>query len=115
MYRQGRGTGLMMMGLRHLSGMTLLVLLAGCGPIPVHQAEQVCLRDAQLAKRPGGEIAMGVGTGGGGVRTMGRFEVEISSDYIFGRDPSDVFARCVQRRSGQLPTRSLADQPDWRR
>ena len=57
---------------------------------------------------------MGVGSGSGGTRSYGSVELEISSDYIRGRDPSDVFNRCVQRRSGQKPERVLADQPGWR-
>jgi len=56
----------------------------------------------------------GVGSGSGGTRGYGSLELEISSDYIRGRDPSDVFNRCVLRRSGQMPVRVLADQPGWR-
>ena len=83
----------------------LLPVVAACGPVPVDQAERSCLR---------GSIAMGVGSGSGGTRGFGSVELEISSDYIRGRDPSDVFSRCVQRRSGQMPERALADQPGWR-
>ncbi|RMC32483.1 hypothetical protein [Paracoccus alkanivorans] len=96
-------------------GLLLLPLLAACGPVPVDRAERSCLRDAELASRPRGEVAIGaIGGGGGGTRAAGRVELEISSDYILGRDPSDVFNRCVLRKSGQLPTRVLADQPGWR-
>jgi len=55
-----------------------------------------------------------VGSGGGGSRLGGSVDLEISSDYIMQRDPSDVFNRCVVNRSGQMPTRVLADQPGWR-
>ncbi|WP_272860246.1 hypothetical protein [Paracoccus stylophorae] len=100
---------------------TLLVLLPliaavpACGPVPVAQAEASCLRDAELAARPRGSVTMGVGAGRGGFTGgFGRVEVDISSDYVAGRDPSDVFNRCVVRRSGQIPTRPLYDQPGWR-
>ena len=92
----------------------LIAVMAACGPVPVDQAERICLRDAQLAERPRGSVAMGVGSGSGGTRGYGSLELEISSDYIRGRDPSDVFNRCVLRRSGQMPVRVLADQPGWR-
>ncbi len=92
----------------------LLAVLAACGPVPVDQAEQTCLRDARLAERPRGSVAMGVGGGSGGSHTFGRVELELSSDYVMQRDPSDVFNRCVLRQSGELPQRPLADQPGWR-
>lgn len=92
-----------------------LLFLTACGPVPVGRAEKQCLRDAELAAGPKGEIAIGAIGGGGGTRLGGRVELEISSDYIVGRDPSEVFNRCVIRRSGQMPTRPLADQPGWRR
>lgn len=72
------------------------------------------MRDAELAARPRGSVAMGVMGGGGSTHAAGRVELELSSDYLRGRDPSAVFSSCVQRRSGQLPSRALADQPGWR-
>lgn len=97
-----------------LTVLTLLIALAACAPVPVERAEASCMRDAELASRPRGEVTMGVIGGGGSAGPVGRVELEVSSDYLMGRDPSDVFNRCVMRRSGQLPTRSLADQPGWR-
>lgn len=92
----------------------LLAGLAACGPVPVDQAEQSCLSNAESAIRPRGEVAVGAYGGNGGSDIGGRVQLEISSDYIMQRDPSDVFNRCVLSRSGQLPTRALADQPGWR-
>lgn len=92
----------------------LLAGLVACGPVPVDRAERSCLRDAELAQRPRGEVTLGVGAGGGGFNGgFGRVELDVSSDYLMGRDPSDVFNRCVLQRSGQMPTRALADQPGW--
>lgn len=112
-----RGANRLMTSGRHACGLLFLLAagLSACGPVSVEQAEKSCLRTAELASRPRGEVAIGaIGGGGGGTRAVGRFEVEVSSDYIMGRDPSAVFDSCVSRKSGQLPTRSLADQPGWR-
>lgn len=99
----------------YLTGLALVASLAACGPVPVDQAERSCLRDARLAQHPRGSVTMGVGGGdGGGLHTMGRVSVEVSDDYIMGRDPSEVFTRCVINRSGQMPTVPLESQPGWR-
>lgn len=88
-----------------------LLGLAACGPVPVAQAERTCLEAARDARGPRGEI--GVGAGSGGFRG-GYVSIGVSSDYLSGRDPSEVFDNCVRRRSGQMPTRPLYDQPGWR-
>ncbi|MDO5529252.1 MAG: hypothetical protein Q4F71_07600 [Paracoccus sp. (in: a-proteobacteria)] len=103
--------------LRHIAPAAALLgaaVLAGCGPLSVADAETVCLRDAELAARPRGEAHIGVGLGSGATTTRAGVKLEVSSDYIMGRDPADVFARCVQRRSGEMPTRPLHQQPRWR-
>lgn len=92
----------------------LLTGLAACGPIPVQQAERSCLEDARSATGPRGNVAVGVGSDGRSVNPVGRVELSISSDYLMGRDPADVFNRCVMRRSGEMPTRPLYDQPGWK-
>ncbi|MDO5659305.1 MAG: hypothetical protein Q4G36_13415 [Paracoccus sp. (in: a-proteobacteria)] len=90
------------------------VTLTACGPLSVAEAERVCLRDAELAVRPRGEAHLGVGIGGGSTSTRAGVKLEVSSDYIMGRDPSDVFNRCVMRRAGEMPSRPLVQQPGWR-
>ncbi|WP_430464904.1 hypothetical protein [Tabrizicola sp.] len=92
--------------------MTLFALppLAACGPIPVDQAERLCVERANQALRPRGEVALGVGSGG---RAVGGLDVTISSDFLLGRDPAQVYDACVKARSGQFPTRALGDQPGW--
>jgi hypothetical protein len=87
-----------------------LLLLAACAPIPVERAEQMCLNDARLATGPRGTLGVGVSTDG----PRATLDVTVSSDYLAGRDPAQVFAACVRRRSGQPPTRPLYDQPAWR-
>lgn len=85
--------------------------LAACAPLPVDQAERICRDSARDALGP--RTRAGFGVGSEGVRG-GFIEVGISSDYVMGRDPSQIFQECVQRRSGQMPTRPLYEQPGWR-
>ncbi len=80
--------------------------LAACGPIPVDQAERACAEDARLAERPRGRVGLGVGSGG---RAAGMLDVTISSDFLLGRDPSQVYDACVKSRSGQFPTRPWSE------
>jgi hypothetical protein len=78
------------------------MLLAACGPETLAQAERTCLHQARLAEQPRGVLELGVGTGGSRHAAL---DVEITSDFLFGRDPADVWQSCVVHRSGQLPTR----------
>lgn len=89
--------------------------LAACGPLPLADAERLCQGDARDAISPRGEVAIGVGSSGNGLKPLGRFEVSVSSDYLMGRDPAEVYASCVQRRSGLPPSRPLYEQPGWKR
>lgn len=88
-----------------------MLLLAACGPIPVADAERLCFDRARLAQQPRGEVAVGVTSDGG---AASRIELDITSDYIMGRDPAVVFENCVVARSGQLPTRPLYEMPGYR-
>ena len=87
-----------------------LILLA-CGPIPVQQAEKQCLQRALLAKQPRGEVGFGANSNG---KTVANFELNVSSDYLLGRDPSAVYDICVEQKSGQAPSRSLYSFPEWK-
>ena len=79
-----------------------LAALAACGPVPLAQAERDCLEDARLAERPRGTLELGLGSGG---RRHAGLELDISADYLVGRDPEKVWQSCVYNRSGQVPTR----------
>jgi hypothetical protein len=96
------------MGTRSLLLMLTALSAAACGPVPVYQAEKECLEQARLAQRPQGEVFLGVNSDG---KVIAEGSVALSSDFIAGRDPSEVFKRCVYTRSGQFPTRSLSDMP----
>ena len=83
-------------------GLALVGSLAACGPVPLAQAERDCLQDARLAERPRGTLELGIGSGG---RRHAALELDISADYLAGRDPEKVWQSCVYSRSGQIPTR----------
>ncbi len=91
--------------------LALTVLAAACGPVPVEQAEANCLQRAELARRPQGTLGFGIGSGGARFAGVG---IDISSDYLMGRDPAQVYAACVQAQSGQPPRVPLYDRPDWK-
>lgn len=90
--------------------LTVLSPLMGCAPLPVDQAERICVEQANQALRPRGRVGLGVGSGG---HAVGGLDVTISSDFLLGHDPAQVFDACVKARSGQFPTRALGDQPGW--
>lgn len=83
------------------AAVTLLLALAACGPIPLAQAEAECLERARLAEAPRGKVTFGVSTEG----PYAGAEVEVSSDYLQGKDPSQVYDQCVYQRAGQMPSR----------
>lgn len=96
--------------LRMSLALAVLLPLLACGPIPVDLAERQCLEPARLAQQPRGSVGVGASSDG---RVAGTFELMISSDFIAGRDPADVFNSCVKQKSGQFPSRTLYDQPGW--
>lgn len=89
----------------------LPLLLVACGPIPVDRAERQCLDRAQLAAKPRGMVSAGVTSNGD---TRAGLKLEVSSDYLLGRDPSAVFDACVYQKSGVPPTRPLYSFPEWK-
>ena len=88
-----------------------LLLLSTCGPVSLQQAERECFQRARLAQQPRGEIGVGIGSDG---RVRSNIELNISSDYIQGRDPSAVFDQCVYEKSGMAPSRALYSYPEWK-
>jgi hypothetical protein len=87
------------------------VVLLACGPVPLAQAERECLQRARLAQQPRGEVGVGIGSDG---RSRSRVQLEVSSDFIMGRDPSAVYDSCVYQKSGQVPSRPLYSFPEWK-
>lgn len=90
--------------------LVLPFLLAACGPMAVDQAERQCLDRALLAKKPQTTGFIGLSNRG----PQASLSVQVSSDYISGRDPSAVYESCVYQKSGQPPLRPLYTFPEWR-
>lgn len=94
-------------------GLALLfpALLVACGPMSLAQAERQCFERARLAKQPRGEIAVGASSDG---RAAAEFELNVTSDFLLGRDPAAVYEMCVMQKAGEPPSRPLYARPDWR-
>ncbi|MFN3991831.1 MAG: hypothetical protein ACK4IU_02860 [Tabrizicola flagellatus] len=88
-----------------------LLALTACGPMSLAEAERQCFERARLAKQPRGEVSVGVASGG---RKSAGLELNISSDYLMGRDPSAVYESCVMQKAGEPPSRPLYARPDWK-
>jgi hypothetical protein len=87
------------------------LVLAGCGPMSLAEAERQCFERARLAKQPRGEVSVGASSNG---RTSAGLELNVSSDFLLGRDPSAVYESCVMNKAGEPPSRPLYMRPDWR-
>ena len=88
-----------------------LMLLVACGPVSVQQAEKACFERARLAQHPRGTVGVGINSNG---KPGGVLDVQISSDYLQGRDPSAVYDQCVVQKSGQMPSQPLYSRSDWK-
>jgi len=80
-----------------------VTMLAACGPVSPERAADMCEDRARAATGPTGEVGIGVGSNGG----SGSIEIGITSDYIQGRNPYEVYESCVRQKSGQGPIRPL--------
>lgn len=77
--------------------------LAACGPVSPERAADMCEERANAAVGPTGQVGVGVGSDG----ARGKLEIGITSDYIQGRDPYEVYESCVRQKTGQGPIRPL--------
>ena len=89
-----------LIGCAALAGFTLL---AACGPVSPQLAARQCEERARQADGPFGEVGVGFGTGG----AKSHIELGVTSDFIRGRDPYEVYDTCVREKSGQGPIRPL--------
>lgn len=82
-------------------------VLAACDlppPDPARVADQ-CEEQARAAQAPTGSVTLGVNNRSGG---FARGSVGVTSDFLTGRDPVQVYESCVFRRTGELPIRPPA-------
>ena len=89
----------------------LVMLLVACGPISVQQAEKACFERARLAQQPRGTVGLGVNSNG---KTSGLLDLQVSTDFLQGRDPSAVYDQCVYQKSGMPPSQPLYSRSDWK-
>ncbi len=89
----------------------LLLVVSACGPVSLEQAEKACFDRARLAQHPRGSVGLGVNSNG---QTSGLLDVQVSTDFLQGRDPSAVYDQCVVQKSGQVPSRPLYSRSDWK-
>lgn len=82
----------------------ILLALAACGPVSPELAARQCEERARAALGPTGEIGVGI-TSDGDTRTS--LEIGVTSDYLYGRDPYQVYEDCVRQKTGQGPIRPL--------
>jgi hypothetical protein len=90
---------------------SFLLLLASCGPVSLPQAEKACFERARLAQQPRGEVSLGANSNG---QTSAGLELQVSSDFLQGRDPAAVYDQCVYQKAGQPPSQPLYSRPDWK-
>lgn len=77
----------------------------------LQEAERQCFERARLAKQPRGEFSIGASSDG---RKAAGFELNVSSDYLLGKDPAAVYEMCVMQKAGEPPSRPLYMRPDWK-
>lgn len=89
-----------------LTGAMALSACAKPQPISVEQAMAQCTQKARAAVKP--EVSVGVSIGvGHKVRTGVGIGIGLSSDYLKGTDPYEVYETCVVAKSGVKPTQPL--------
>ncbi|WP_281984571.1 hypothetical protein [Thalassorhabdomicrobium marinisediminis] len=90
--------------MRLVSLSVLLAGLAACTPAPVtpEQAAELCEDRARAAQGPTGSVSVGVNSNSG---PSAGLAVGLSSDFIRGRDPVEVYESCVFDRTGAAPIR----------
>ena len=80
------------------------LVLTACGPVSPELAARQCEERARAATGPTGEIGIGISSDGD---TSAGFEIGVTSDYLQGRDPYEVYESCVRQKTGQGPIRPL--------
>ena len=82
----------------------LLSAIAACAPAPIEpeRVAEICEERARAAQGPTGGVTIGTNSRTGG---FGALEIGLSSDFLAGRDPVDVYESCVFDRTGSTPIR----------
>ncbi|QMU58264.1 MAG: hypothetical protein GKR98_08695 [Boseongicola sp.] len=78
--------------------------LAACGPVSPELAADQCEERARATAGPTGEVGVGIGSGG---EVSSKISIGISSDFLRGADPHQVYESCVREKTGEGPIRPL--------
>ena len=95
--------------MKQLLVLPVFLALTACGPVPLVQAEAECRSRADQAAAPSGSVGVTFSSDGS-VET--NLSVGVTSDYLNGRNPSEVYNQCVLARSGQPPARPYIIRSD---
>lgn len=90
--------------MRRAAFISVALLLAACElppPDPARVAD-ACEERARAAQGPTGQVTVGINNRSGGFADA---SVGITSDFLRGLDPVQVYERCVFERTGELPIR----------
>ena len=90
--------------MRFVLPVLMLGWVASCGLVDPALAAQRCEERARAAQSPTGEIAFGVNSNSGAFTNA---KIGLSSDFLQGRDPAQVYDACVLQLTGELPIRPL--------
>lgn len=88
--------------MRFVLPVLMLAGIASCGPVNPELAAQRCEERARAAQGPTGEVAFGVNSNSGAFTNA---KIGLSSDFLRGRDPAQVYDSCVLQLTGELPIR----------
>ncbi len=80
------------------------LVLTACGPVSPEVAAAQCEERARAAQGPTGEIGVGINSDG---NVSTGLSIGLSSDFIAGRDPEEVYVNCVRQKTGMDPIRPL--------
>lgn len=80
----------------------LMLSVAACGQISPERAAEICEERARDAQGPTGGVTLGTNSRTGGFASV---EIGVTTDFIAGRDPVEVYEECVFDRTGMAPIR----------
>ncbi|SLN23232.1 hypothetical protein [Roseisalinus antarcticus] len=79
-----------------------LAVLVGCGPVSPDRAADLCEQRARDAQGPSGALRVGTNSRNG---PYVNGEISVTSDYLQGRDPMELYRSCVFNYTGGSPIR----------
>jgi hypothetical protein len=88
----------------------LPLALAACEPQPMDplRAAEICEERARAAQGPTASVTVGSNTRSGPFSSA---QIGVTSDFLSGRDPLEIYESCVISRTGQPPVRPPALRP----